>query len=200
MSAWGSRDNVFVTIKGTAASLANVNTTIGSAVVTNTMGNATAFTTNINAGDYITLAGNKFQVSKVDSDTQITLTDVMPTKGNVNAFVQQGPKYVSNVGGAKSPRYANIVNIRRVFGVDRDEIANAHAAASANANATAHTGWVDVLQFQHQGTTRTKTEVLVAMSKNFNANATGNLHATNDASDNATYPQTRNEGGLGPNN
>lgn len=197
MSAWGSRDNVFIVLSGTSGSLANVNTTATSAVVSNTMGNATAFTNgNISAGDYITLAGNKYQVKTVDSDTQITLTDGVSTSGNVNAFVQQGPKFVANVGGAKSPRYANIVNIRRVFGVDRDEQANAHGAASANANATAHTGWVDVFQYSHQGTTRTKTEVLVAMSKNFNANITGNLHAFSDASDDATYPQTRNEGGL----
>lgn len=201
MSAWGSRDNVFVTIKGTAASLANVNTTAASAVISNTAGNATAFTSgNTNAGDYIIIAGNKYQIKTVDSDSQITLTDPVSTTGNVNAFVQQGPKFVSNVGGAKSPRYANIVNVRRVFGVDRDEMANAHGSASANANATSHTGWVDVFAYNKQGTNRIKTEVLVAMSKNFNANITGNLHVHSDASDDATYPQTRNEGGLGQNN
>ena len=196
MSAWGNRDNVSVIISGTASTLANVNTNATSAVVSNCSGNATAFTNgNISAGDYIILAGNKYQVQNVDSDTQLTLTSALSTSGNVNAFIQQGPKYVANVGGARSPRYANIVNINRVFGVDRDEKANV-GPASANANATCHTGWVDVFNFQHQGTTRTKAEVLVAMSKNFNANSTGNLHAFSDASDNATFPQTRNEGGL----
>ena len=192
MSAWGSRDNVFIVLSGTSGSLANVNTTATSAVISNTMGNATAFTNgNISAGDYITLAGNKYQVENVVSDTQLTLT---------SAFIQQGPKFVSNVGGAKSPRYANIVNINRIFGVDRDEKANVSGAASANANVAAHTGWVDIFSYQKDGTTRTKGEVLVAMSKNFNANTTGNLHAFSDASDDATLPQTRNEGGLGSNN
>ena len=31
----------------------------------------------INAGDYIVLAGNKYQVQNVDSDTQITLTSAL---------------------------------------------------------------------------------------------------------------------------
>jgi len=196
MSAWGSRDNVAIIISGTASEVANINTIATSAVISNAHANATAFTNgNINAGDYIVLAGNKYQVATVDSDTQITLTSELSTSGNVTAEIQQGPKYVANVGGAKSPRYANIVNINRIFGVDRDEKANV-GPASANANATCHTGWVDVFNFNHQGTTRTKAEVLVAMSKNFNANSTGNLHAFSDANDNATFPQSRNEGGL----
>ena len=65
-------------------------------------------------------------------------------------------------------------------------------AASANANSVCHTGWVHI---QTVGS-RVKGEVLVAMSKNFNANATSNLHAFADASDNATFPQVRNAGGL----
>mgnify|MGYP003111529533 CR=1 FL=1 len=196
MSAWGNRDNVYIIITGTASDLANVNTNATSAVVSNAHANATAFLNgNINAGDYITLASNKYQIKSVDSDTQFTLTSALSTSGNVQAVIQQGPKYIANVGAAKSTRYANIVNINRIFGVDRDEKANV-GPASANANATCHTGWVDVLNYNFQGTTRTKAEVLVAMSKNFNANATGNLHAFSDAGDDATFPQTRNEGGL----
>ena len=196
MSAWGNRDNVHIIISGTASEIANVNTTATSAVVTNTFANATAFTNgNIEAGDYITIATNKYQIKTIDSDTQLTLTSALSTSGNAIPVLQQGPKFVANVGGAKSPRYANIVNINRIFGVDRDEKANV-GPASANANATCHTGWVDVFNYNHQGDTRTKAEVLVAMSKNFNANSTGNLHAFSDANDNATFPQTRNDGGL----
>jgi len=182
MSSWGNRDNVQLT--------ANVTVTAGSAVVSNATGNATIFLSEVNPGDYFIVSGTKYQVFSVNSNVLINLTDPIATSANTVAFIQQGPKYIANVAVSD-----NTYTIQRVFGVDRDEKANVSGAASANANAVCHTGWVYI---QEVGG-RVRGEVLVAMSKNFNANATGNLHVFADASDNETFPQTRNEGGL-PNN
>lgn len=179
MSSWGNRDNVTVT--------ANVRTTEGSPLVTNTAGNATIFLSEIKDGDYMIISGVKYQVRNVTSNVVLTLTSNASTSANTAAFIQQGPKYIANVALSD-----NTYSIQRVFGVDRDEKANVSGAASANANAVCHTGWVSILEVGG----RVRGEVLVAMSKNFNANATGNLHAFNDASDNATFPQVRNAGGL----
>ena len=179
MSSWGNRDNVTVT--------ANVRTTIGSSLVTNTAGNATIFLSEIKDGDYMIIFCIKYQVRNVTSNVVLTLTSNAASSANTAAFIQQGPKYISNIALS-----ANTYTIQRVFGVDRDEKANVTGAASANANSVCHTGWVHI---QTVGS-RIKGEVLVAMSKNFNANATSNLHAFADASDNATFPQVRNAGGL----
>ena len=121
MSSWGNRDNVTVT--------ANVRTTIGSSLVTNTAGNATIFLSEINDGDYMIISGIKYQVRNVTSDVVLTLTGDAAASANTIAFVQQGPKYISNIALS-----ANTYTIQRVFGVDRDEKANVTGAASANAN------------------------------------------------------------------
>lgn len=183
MSSWGNRDNVQLT--------ANVTVTAGSAVVSNATGNATIFLNEVNPGDYFIVGGVKYQVYSVNSNVLINLTDSAATSVSGSAFVQQGPKYIANVALSD-----NTYTIQRVFGVDRDEKANVSGAASANANAVCHTGWVHVFEYSANGVSRIKGEVLVAMSKNFNANATGNLHVFADASDNATFPQVRNAGGL----
>jgi len=179
MSSWGNRDNVTVT--------ANVRTVEGSPLVTNTVGNATIFLSEIKDGDYMIISGVKYQVRNVTSNVVLTLTSNAATSANTSAFIQQGPKYIADVALSD-----NTYTIQRVFGVDRDEKANVSGAASANANAVCHTGWVHI----HEVGGRIRGEVLVAMSKNFNANATSNLHAFADASDDATFPQVRNAGGL----
>jgi len=179
MSSWGNRDNVQLT--------ANVTVTAGSAVVSNAAGNATIFLNEVNPGDYFIVGGNKYQVLSVSSNVLINLTDPVSANTSGSAFIQQGPKYIANVALSD-----NTYTIQRVFGVDRDEKANVSGAASANANAVCHTGWVHILEVGG----RIRGEVLVAMSKNFNANATSNLHAFADASDDATFPQVRNAGGL----
>jgi hypothetical protein len=183
MSSWGNRDNVTVT--------ANVRTIEGSPLVTNTVGNATIFLSEIKDGDYMIISGVKYQVRNVTSNVVLTLTSNAATSANTSAFIQQGPKYIADVALSD-----NTYTIQRVFGVDRDEKANVSGAASANANAVCHTGWVHIFAYEANGVPRVKGEVLVAMSKNFNANATGNLHAFADASDDATFPQVRNAGGL----
>lgn len=179
MSSWGNRDNVTVT--------ANVRTIVGSPLVSNTVGNATIFLSEIKDGDYMIISGVKYQVRNVTSNVVLTLTTDAVSSANTNAFIQQGPKYIADVALSE-----NTYTIQRVFGVDRDEKANVSGAASANANAVCHTGWVHITDVGG----RIRGEVLVALSKNFNANATSNLHAFADASDDATFPQVRNAGGL----
>lgn len=173
MSSWGIFDNVAV--KG------NVTTSTTSDLV-NGYG-VTEFVSNINAGDYIFIASNKYQVQNVVSNTQIYLTSVAATNSaNVKAYVQQGPKYASNAISDPSNVYGGY-SIQTIYGVDRNEIANTSAAA----NATPHTGWASYITYRDVNSTRVKVETLVAMSKNFNANAAGNLQT--DASDNSVYPQ-----------
>lgn len=171
MSSWGNFDNV--TVKG------NVTVATTSDLVSGFGG--TEFTSNVNAGDYIFIAANKYQVQNVISNTQIYLTSLAATNSdNVKAYVQQGPKYISNA--ASDP--ANVLySIQNMYGVDRLEIANTSPAA----NATSHTGWNHYITYESNSGTRVKVETLVAMSKNFNANATSHLQT--DAADDSVYPQ-----------
>lgn len=168
MSSWGNLDNVV--IQG--------NVIVATANGVNVLGVGTAFTSNIKSGDYITIASNKYQVNVISSDTVLTLTTPAATNTvGANAYVQQGPKYISNVVYAN--RVSNLYSIQNVFGVDTLEIANTSPAA----NATTHVGWNHVRTVG----TRVRVETLVAMSKNFNANAT--LHLQTDAADDSVYPQ-----------
>lgn len=193
MSAWGNRDNVLIT--------GNVSYTSTSNTVSNAAGNVTFFAANVNAGDYLIIAGKEFQVKNVVSNVSLVLTSNVGATGNGVAYIQQGPKYLSNViTDDIDPsnivlRVPNLLSIQRVFGIDRDEIANVAGPRSANANAACHVGWVAIYNYNYQGNTRTKAEVLVAMSKNFNANATGNIQAFLDASDDSTLPEVPGAGG-----
>lgn len=168
MSSWGNLDNVALT--------ANVTTTAGSVVVANTLGNATVFTTEVKPGDYLIVGGNKYQVHSVNSNVLINLTDAASTTGNTVAFIQQGPKYVSNVALLSD----NVYTIQRVYGVDKFE-AN---IAENRARGFKTPGWTHYFTYTDANSqTRYKTEALVAMSKNFNANL--NLALQTDASDDA---------------
>lgn len=176
MSSWGNLDNV--AISGTVT-----------AYTTNTRvnGTTTFFTSNIKDGDYIIFGGRKYQVANIAADNVLFITNVAAANVLANvAWVQQGPKYVSNilVMSGEAGRVQNVVNIQNIYGVDRTEEANASPAA----NSTPHVGWVSYRTYTtSQGATRHKAEVLVAMSKNFNANAAGILQ--NDAADDAVYPE-----------
>lgn len=111
MSSWGNLDNV--TIAGTVV----VATANGAAV----LGVNTEFTSNVKPGDYIIIAGNKYQVATVDSDTSLTLTNnAATTSAGVAAYVQQGPKYISNV--IFDNRATNLYTIQNIFGVDVTEM------------------------------------------------------------------------------
>mgnify|MGYP000850913219 CR=1 FL=1 len=161
MSSWGLKDNN--TLAGTAA------ITTASNVVT---GTSTFFVTNVNMGDYITLNAKKYQVEQVVSNTSIYLTSVGASiTSGLTAYVQTGPKYISNV----SPS-GMVPSIQNVYGVDATEINVAGTPAD-------HTGWIHYTTYTDAfGNTRKKSEVLVALSKNFTAASAG------DATDDAILP------------
>jgi len=165
MSSWGNLDNV--QIQGTVI----VATANGVAV----LGTGTAFTSNIKSGDYITIASNKYQVNVITSNTVLTLTTAAATNSvNVPAFVQQGPKYVSNV--VYAGRSANLYTIQKVYGIDKNE-----AVVTENKNRNLKTpGWSHYNTYTGPHGVRHKGEALVAMSKNFNANLTLDLQTDAD--------------------
>lgn len=163
MSSWGLTDRA--TLAGTAA------TTTLSNVVT---GTSTFFIGNVNMGDYITLQSRKYQVEQIVSNTSLYLTSVGAANvSGLTAFVQTGPKYISNV----SPS-GMVYSIQNVYGADATEIGVAGAAANAS-----HTGWIHYTEYTDAfGNPRKKSEVLVALSKNFTAASAG------DAADDAILP------------
>jgi hypothetical protein len=179
MSAWGKLDNV--SIRGNVV----VSTANGNAV----LGVNSEFVTNVRAGDYITIASNKYQVDRVISNTSLWLTfpSATTTVGAI-AYVQQGPKYISNANVVVSG--SNVYTIQKIYGVDRVE-AN---VTSNKQKGIHHPGWVYYNTYTTtQGATRNKAEVLVAMSKNFASNATGVLFGTGagtDANDNSVVPNS----------
>ena len=170
MSSWGNQDNV--TIQG------NVIVAVANSV--NVLGIGTAFTSNLKSGDYITIASNKYQVNVISSDTVLTLTTAAATTTvGANAFVQQGPKYISNV--VYDDRVSNLYTIQKVFGVDNIEI---NVPENTKERGFSHTGWTHFNTYTNgQGQVRNKAEVLVAMSKNFSSNATNVLFGDDNQDD-----------------
>jgi len=168
MSSWGNLDNVAAT--GTVTSYAG-NTRVN--------GSSTTFLADIKEGDYLTLTGTKFQVATIASNTVLELTGNGKAVSGATAYIQQGPKYISNIALSD-----NVYTIQRVYGADRVEIGVANAAANAS-----HTGWIHLMDYTDaNGNYRRKSEVLVAMSKNFNANATSHLQV--DANDDTVLPDS----------
>ena len=158
MSSWGNLDNV--KIKGTVT-IYSTNTTVN--------GTTTEFNTNVKSGDYITIVGTKYQVDTITSNTvlNITTTPTSNNTGNV-AYIQQGPKYITDIAIAE-----NVYTIQRVIGVDSAEVVLANNISYGNVD---HTGWNHVMTYTDaHGGRRIKSEVLVAMSKNFNRDGTGTL-------------------------
>ncbi len=187
MSAWGKLDSKQLT--------ANVYVVKGSATVSNSLGNATTFLTEVNPGDYfafglMTYGSNvKYYVSNVISNTTLTLATVYQgATANGKANVQQGPKsvFLANVAPFGPTRNGNLLNIQRIVGVDWNE---ANIAAN-KANGISQPGWTyQQVYTMGNGTVRRKSEVLVAMSKNFNRdNSTGTLEI--DADDNTAARNT----------
>ena len=164
MSGWGNLDNVTLSGNVTVANNGQLVTGFGGAV----------FTGNVEAGDYIFIGGLKYSVANVTSDTTLYITT--PKTGasaNVKAYIQQGPKYISNV-----QTKSNVYMIRNVIGVDVTEAANVlNKARGINQPGWAHT----ITYTDANNQTRRKTETLVAMSKNFNENSAGSLQQ--DAAD-----------------
>ena len=160
MSAWGNLDNVLITGNVSSATTRDY-----------LDGYQTQFLLDVDQGDYVVFAGNKYQVANVASNTILHLTGLAATNSsNVDAFVQQGPKYVSNV--ASDP--ANVLySIQNIYGIDRNEV----GVPENEARGISHTGWNHYITYTGAHGTRHKAEVLVAMSKNFASNTTGELFA-----------------------
>lgn len=170
MSGWGKLDNVTLSGNVTVANNGQLVTGFGGAV----------FTGNVNAGDYIFIGGLKYDVANVTSATTLYITT--PKTGaaaNVKAYVQQGPKFISNVQSK-----SNVYMIRNIIGVDATEAANV-VGKTHNVN---QPGWAHTITYTDANNqTRYKTETLVAMSKNFNKNSAGTLQQ--DAADDDIAPQ-----------
>lgn len=119
MSSWGNRDNVVLTGTVTTANTTNTVTGFG-----------TIYTGNVNAGDYVFIDSNKYQVEQVVSASvlYVTTSNVATNSDNVKAYVQTGPKYVTNVVLSSSEtgnaefRADNLTTIQNVFGVDITEM------------------------------------------------------------------------------
>ena len=159
MSAWGNLDNVLITGNVSSATTRDY-----------LDGYQSQFLLDVDQGDYIVFAGNKYQVANVTSNTRLHLTGLAATtSSNVDAFVQQGPKYLSNVSFP-----ANNESIQNVYGIDRNEV----GVPENQDRGISHTGWTHYVTFTDAySQTRHKAEVLVAMSKNFASNSTGFLFA-----------------------
>ena len=168
MSSWGNLDNVLLSGNVVTATTANTVTGYGGAV----------FTNNVNAGDYIVIAGNKYQVEQVVSSTLLYLTtsNVATNSDNVKAYVQQGPKYVANVANGNMGN----VSIQDIYGIDRVEV----GVPENRSRGIGHTGWVHYTTYTDAlSQTRHKSEVLVALSKNFSSNASGDLFGVGAGTD-----------------
>ena len=153
MSQWGNLDNV--TLKGTVTTTNSTDLILGY--------NVPEFTSNLNAGDYVTIDSNKYQVQNVVSNVQFYITNVCSTNSaNVKAFAQQGPKNLANVAFP-----ANNYSIQNLYGADVIEI----AVPENRTRGFSHTGWTHYTTYSDANGVRHKAETLVAMSKNF-ANVT----------------------------
>ena len=165
MSQWGNLDNV--RLKGTVTTTNSTDLILGY--------NVSEFTSNLNAGDYVTIASNKYQVQNVVSNTQFYITNVCATSSaNVSAFVQQGPKDLANVSFP-----ANNYSIQNIYGADSVEI----AVPENRDRGFSHTGWTHYTTYSDANGVRHKAETLVAMSKNFSANGTGVLFGVGAGTD-----------------
>lgn len=179
MSSWGLTDNV--AIAGTV-SIYEDNTTVNGA--------STLFTANLDAGDYLTIGGQKYQVATVTSDTAANLTSVASANvAGATAYLQTGPKYVSNVNAALTgTRQSNLVTIQNIYGIDEQEA----GVPENRARNLKSPGWATYNTYTDAlGQTRHKAEVLVALSKNFDAAGAGDASDDTVAADSLIYFTTQ---------
>jgi len=105
MSLWGNKDSK--TITGTSISV-----TQNSAAVT---GSGTAFTTDLEPGQYLVISGVEYKVLSITSDTALTLAVVYA--GTTATITISG-----NVTANEKPSYIPTADIPNVYGVDSTEI------------------------------------------------------------------------------
>ncbi len=153
MSLWGTKDTVYSTGKVNCTTAGVLTKQSGS--IAWTSGNG------VKVGQVVTLATDGAGVGEgviktIDSDTQITLTNLnLPGAfTDVDYEIREKPVFTvqdSNYSAAE------------IFGVDTTEQSVARAANSQYR--PAHAGWVGISSYTDQhGNTRVKTEVLVAGS------------------------------------
>lgn len=119
MSSWGYTDNAAI-----------AGTVTGYTQNVNIVGSSTLFTSNVNAGDYLYVGGRKYQVNNVISNTSLTLTSALASAtSGATAYVQQGPKFLSNVNADLSGRQSNLVTIQNVYGAVFEEMNTAVLAS-----------------------------------------------------------------------
>lgn len=144
MALWGTRDSYSIT--GTA----NVSNSVATTTVT---GTDTAFTTEVDIGDALVIAGKRRQVTAIASATSLTIGDAWDGANQTGATItgQDVPKYVT----------AAEVSSNNIIGVDDTE-----AGVAANKARGINTpGWTKFVTYSDMhGTTRYKTEPLVVMS------------------------------------
>jgi hypothetical protein len=144
MALWGTRDSFSIT--GTA----NVSNLVATTTVT---GTNTAFTTEVDIGDALVIAGKRRQVTAIASATSLTIGDAWDGANQTGATItgQDVPKYVT----------AAEVSSNNIIGVDDTEA----GVAENKARGINTPGWTKYVTYTDMhGTTRYKTEPLVVMS------------------------------------
>ena len=107
MSSWGLKDNVTLTGNVTSSNASAILQGFGGAI----------FAVEVDEGDYIAFAGNKYQVATVTSNGALVLNANAATNSdNVKAYVQQGPKNIANIASD-----SNTYSIQSIVGIDVNE-------------------------------------------------------------------------------
>jgi hypothetical protein len=144
MALWGTRDSYAIT--GTA----NVSNSVATTTVS---GTGTAFTTEVDIGDALVIAGKRRKVTAIESATSITIGDAWDGANQTGATIT----------GQDIPKYVTVAEVssNNIIGVDDTE-----AGLAANkARGITTPGWTKYVTYTDMhGTTRYKTEPLVVMS------------------------------------
>ncbi|NBX98131.1 hypothetical protein EB118_17455 [bacterium] len=159
MPLWGTRDSFSIT--GTVAVTNTINDTW-------VVGTGTAFTTEVNIGDTLVIAGIRRKVVSVSNNTYLNIDPVWTAANQSGATItgQDTPKYL----------YATDVSGNLIFGVSNAE----SFIANNNANGISTPGWIRHKRYTDMhGNARKKTEIIVAMT-----------NLTSDAPDDDTVQDT----------
>ena len=153
MALWGNRDSFAIT--GTIG-VPNASTTV--------TGVGTTFTTQLQAGEAITIASVKYKIAKITSNTVLEI--VIPYAGTT---IASG----ATITGQDCPKWIAQQDLATTFFVDQTE---ANLAANHNKGISG-AGWWDIREYKDSsGASRTKCLLLVAMTT---ANATSGDIADN---------------------
>lgn len=127
MSLWGNKDSK--TITGTSIDVTN-----GSAAVT---GTGTAFTTDLEAGQYLVISGVEYKINSITSATALTLSKNYA--GSTATITISG-----NVTANEKPSYIPDADVTSVYGVDATEISVGSDNVVTVAVATGGTKYMEI--------------------------------------------------------